>query len=144
MQDKLVKYGIIQSNVCPLCTTSPENIDHLYFECEYAKHMWAICQQVSSLENEARLIMNQFKSKTKITALANLVIGAVVWHVWKEKYLRISKQQKLTSMQRFQCLRQDILVLTQGIAWKDDKDAAKQNLLQNWVIPVRKIVNARG
>ena len=72
MKDKLVKYGIIQSNVCPLCTTSPENIDHLYFECEYAKHMWAICklklgltQQVSSLENEARLIRNQFKSKNK-------------------------------------------------------------------------------
>jgi len=33
-------------------------------------------------------------------------------------------------------LRQDILVLTQGIAWKDDKDAAKQNMLQNWVILV--------
>ena len=32
-KDRFTKVGIIQDNVCVLCNTQPETLDHLYFEC---------------------------------------------------------------------------------------------------------------
>ena len=142
-QDWLVKYGILQNNVCPLYKLCPETVDHLCFECNYAKYTWVVCklklgltQQVSVLVEEARVIMNQFSTKSKASALAKLALGAAVWHVWKVRNSRIFEHQELSSMHRSQKLRQDILVLVHGTSWKEDKDVAKAKLLQSWAIPV--------
>ena len=43
-QDKLIKFGVIQGNVCCLCNSQPETTDHLYFECSYSRYIWALCK----------------------------------------------------------------------------------------------------
>jgi len=61
-----------------------------------AKYLRILCklklglsQQTGTLLEEAKLIKSCFKDKSKTTALARLSLGAVVWHIWKEKNMRI-------------------------------------------------------
>jgi len=35
-KERLLKFGIIQENVCYLCNAAPETNAHLYFECSYS------------------------------------------------------------------------------------------------------------
>lgn len=39
-QDKLLKWGLIFSNLCLLCERSMENHDHLFFGCPYSDKVW--------------------------------------------------------------------------------------------------------
>ena len=90
----------------------------------------------SDLCDEERLLNLSFKTKSKATALARLVLAAAVWHLWKERNLRIFNQKSLTKIQRFNQLTQDISVLIQNCKWEDDQDVTKASLLQNWIISV--------
>ena len=78
IKDKLLNFGIIQSNICTLWNSCPETINHLFFDCSYSRYIWCLCrlkfglqQGINSLE-EARLIKNKFKTKCRTAALASL------------------------------------------------------------------------
>ena len=50
-KDRLLQLGIIQDNECPLCKSSPETIEHLYFECSYSGYIWTLCKLKLDLIN---------------------------------------------------------------------------------------------
>jgi len=50
--------------------------------------------QISSLHNEALLIQAKFKTKTKTSILAKMTLAATVWHIWKERNMRIFQLQQ--------------------------------------------------
>ena len=35
-RDKLVTMGVLTTNICPMCNTFPESIEHLYFQCPFS------------------------------------------------------------------------------------------------------------
>ena len=124
-----------------MCDTHAESIGHLFFECSYARYIWALCRlklglslQISDLHNEAKMIKSTFSSKSKTTALARLAFPAAVWHVLKERNMRIFNKSSLSKLHRFQKLNQGVLILLQSCNWDNDTDSTK--LLLNWCSPV--------
>jgi len=55
IRDKVVQFGIIQTNICPLCNILPEPINHLFFECSYASYIRALCKLKLRLSQTNRL-----------------------------------------------------------------------------------------
>lgn len=77
-------------------------------------------------------MVNSFKDISETTALARLVLTAVVWHLWKERNMRIFAKQCQTKLQRFQQLSQDLYSLIQSCKWKVDSDTVKASLRDDW------------
>jgi len=38
--EKLFKYGMIESSLCDFCSTRPESNIHLFWECTYVQPFW--------------------------------------------------------------------------------------------------------
>jgi len=71
-KDKLTQIGVIQGNICSLCNSQPETIDHLYFECSYSRYLWALCklklgmdQQINLLAEAAKVLRIPSRQKLK-------------------------------------------------------------------------------
>ena len=137
-KDKLHQWGILQNNTCVLCKLYPEAISRLFFDCRYTSYIWALCklkwglsQQISSLTIEAIMLNSTFRTKSQSTTLARLVLAAAVWHIWKERNLRIFQHKETKNTQRFLQLQRDVLTLLQESKWGEDSDKAKAEMLQN-------------
>ena len=88
--------------------------------------------QISSLHNEALLIQAKFKTKTKTSILAKMTLAATVWHIWKEKNMRILQLQQSNKIMVFRRLYEDIGLLLRTCNWKVDRDKAMKAILSNW------------
>ena len=76
------------------------------FDCRYTSYIWALCklklgmsQQISSLTIEPRMLNSTFRTKSQSTALARLVLASAVWHIWKERNLRIFQHKEIKNTQ---------------------------------------------
>jgi len=84
------------------------------------------------LYEEASLIQSKFHAKCKSTILAKNNIVAAVWHVWKERNLRIFQLESKHKIMVFQGLYEDIRLLQRTCNWKVDRNIEMQRILSNW------------
>ena len=97
-RDFLKVIGVTETDQCVLCHLGLESVEHLFLNTAY---VWTLCKlklglsgQIGSLQEEAHLIQDKFKDKTKSTVLEKLSLAASVWHIWRERNNRIFQQQQ--------------------------------------------------
>ena len=117
-RDFLPSLGIADTNICVLCNSAAESIHHLFSACPFSAYFWSLCrlklrifEPIETLQDEAVLIQSRFKRKRKISILANLLLSAVVWHIWKERNLRVFQLQSQHNITVFRWLYEDIRLL---------------------------------
>jgi len=73
-----------------LCDNAAERREHLFFSCTYSSFLWTLCKlklelntNISELEIEAQQVQQRFKSRTRESALSNLVdhFYGLQWHL---------------------------------------------------------------
>ena len=59
IKQRLLKWSMIADDVCPLCKTSSEDIEHLFFQCPVSQEIWTailsslqICRSVGTFSLE--------------------------------------------------------------------------------------------
>ena len=40
----LMQFGIINTDICVLCNSGSESVDHLFVSCSYSSYIWTICK----------------------------------------------------------------------------------------------------
>lgn len=99
-QDKLLNWGLIQTNSCALCKRFAENHDHLFFQCDYASKVWSnVLESLKSrlfTTNWQSTIdwlnsTRSWKSKLQKDAVC-FALSAIVYHIWKERNNRLFQQ----------------------------------------------------
>jgi len=137
----LTSLGIADNNICVLCNSADETIEHLFFECPFSAYLWSLCrlklkisEPIGTLQDEALLIQTRFKSKRKITILTKLSLSAVVWHIWKERNLRVFQLQSQHKIIVFCRLYEDIRLLMRTCHWKTGRHKQHLKVLSNWNI----------
>jgi len=137
-RQRLLNFGIINTNDCVLCNSQPETIEHLFFSCVSSSYIWKLCKLklglsqglIGSLLEEVILVKRRFSEKTKASLLAKHAIGAAVWHIWQERNRRIFRAQTMHKILVFRRLYEDINILIQTCSWKvNTKDLS---ILANW------------
>ncbi len=105
--DLLRKRGWIGPAMCVLCRRNAEWVEHLFFECSYARDFWrgllrdddsmfeALVAQPGTLAERLNRIMVRYKG-TKRTLLA-LGIVAGCWELWRERNDRIFNDRRFRS-----------------------------------------------
>ena len=83
-----------------------ESVDHLFFECIFAKSVWQKVQKICLLyrgdmcwQMEVQWWSVFLKGESFATQLRRLVLSATVWHLWQERNSRVFKQTSKTNVQ---------------------------------------------
>ena len=95
-RDKLQRYGLCSNITCVLCDVSDENIDHLFFQCDYSRFIWDNILNQSNLsyrgqpwEEYVEEISREWKGKSLRATLAKMSLGTVVYSIWRERNNRV-------------------------------------------------------
>jgi len=138
-RDYLKSLGIIDADMCVLYKVNQGSIHHLFFECPFSAYIWSPCKlklglagsPIGSIYDEALLIQSKFKAKAKSTILAKLILVAAVWHVWKERNLRVFQLQEQYKIMAFRKLYEDFKLLLRTCNWKSDRKRDMVVILSN-------------
>ncbi|XP_075083485.1 uncharacterized protein LOC142167226 [Nicotiana tabacum] len=95
-KDRLTKWGMNVDIKCHLCLTENEIVSHLFFECQFASNVWnkmlrwkGISRQAFRWKEELEWMINNCKGKSASSHIYRIAIAACIYHVWKERNLRI-------------------------------------------------------
>ena len=135
---RLRRCGIDVELRCVLCEGGVEEGDHLFFSCEFAQYLWALCKlrlgvrpMVETLLEECRFISRHFKRKRRISSLARILLGAVVWHTWRERNARIFQGVKKDKWLVFQEICAEIRLAIVKVSWKE-VTAREADIMERW------------
>ncbi|XP_056697358.1 uncharacterized protein [Spinacia oleracea] len=94
--DRLLKWKIVDSNVCPLCSCMPESTQHLFFECSYSAAIWSsvlACLQfhrpVSQLDNEVVLMTRAAKRTGDRFKLLLMFFAECLYGIWLQRNAKV-------------------------------------------------------
>ena len=94
-QDKLHKWGVINSISCDFSRANVEDRNHLFFECQFTAGIW---MRVLSLCGQSRLPRrseNEFcwatgcKGNCFCSVTKRIAWGATIYHLWRQRNARV-------------------------------------------------------
>ena len=98
-QDKLQKWGLINSNECVFCRANVENRNHLFFECQVTSGIWMRFLRLCGQNRIPRRWDNEFlwvigcKGKSLCSITKRIAWSASIYHVWRQRNARIHQNQ---------------------------------------------------
>ncbi|KAL1206221.1 hypothetical protein V5N11_018269 [Cardamine amara subsp. amara] len=86
--------GIQVPSSCLLCAIGTECMDHLFFQCEYAKEVWEFFFATTSfappLDFTNALLWSKAPSPNdKLSVICKLIFHASVYEIWKQRNARL-------------------------------------------------------
>jgi hypothetical protein len=124
--EQLMKKGILGPNICPLCMKNSENINHLFFSCEYSAQIWTDLlhkmgihrHPKSSFTLEVDSFIRSFTLHGPGTMLAFNSFRCAVWWIWKERCNRIFNGTIRSPIQTLTSILSDTRACMEGHQWK--------------------------
>ncbi|KAF5201754.1 hypothetical protein FRX31_008666 [Thalictrum thalictroides] len=90
--DVLVDDKVIQTSQCILCKQSRENVEHLFFDCQYTIKVWSemlkwfgIQRSVLKGKEEWRWIYNKCNKHVQSTHIFKAILSATLFELWEER-----------------------------------------------------------
>lgn len=90
-KNRLKRFGVVQDDLCYLCECNSETIDHLFFECGYARMCWNLLleglQLNSRFNNVSELdawLQKPVTGRVKATVIRSCVT-ALLYNIWRQR-----------------------------------------------------------
>ncbi|GAV92648.1 zf-RVT domain-containing protein [Cephalotus follicularis] len=139
--DKLLRFGVVQSSLCPFGCGQDETVDHLFFDCAFTKTVWSKVMKM----NNCRLPTSWNWNDTATWAVEHTVgnhfrfwirragLAASVYHCWRERNNRIFRQSAATTESILARIRSD--VADKAALNRSIRDSpANRSIVTNWDI----------
>ena len=94
-QDKLLKWGLTNSNSCVFCRANVEDRNHLFFGCHFTASIWLRILRLCGNTRMPRNWENEFlwvidaKGKSFCSITKRIAWGATIYHLWRQRNSRI-------------------------------------------------------
>ncbi|KAK4727170.1 hypothetical protein R3W88_032087 [Solanum pinnatisectum] len=85
-RDRLAQWGLADEVTCPLCQVSDEDIDHLFFQCYYAR---SIRRQNLNWQEEVRWAMRNMRGKNSMMQVYKMTLAGALYCLWIKRNCRI-------------------------------------------------------
>ena len=130
-QDKLLKWGLINSMSCVFCRENVEERNHLFFGCHFTAGIWMrvlrLCGNVRmprNWENEFLWVMGA-KGNSFISITKRIAWGATIYHLWRHRNSRIHENNYSSGETIFHLICNDVRLKVSGLQKVDDNHANK-------------------
>ena len=94
-QEKLIKWGLINSMSCVFCRAGIEDRNHLFFSCKFTAGIWRRILRLCGNYRIPRCWENEFlwvvgaKGKSFTSIIKRIAWGATIYHLWRQRNSRI-------------------------------------------------------
>ncbi|XP_020270900.1 uncharacterized protein LOC109846087 [Asparagus officinalis] len=118
-QDRLLRRGVIDSNICRLCSgVECETRKHLFFECAYSCEIWNRVMEWLGF-NWKSCYWNQLihwftvrlRGRGLKQKLKRLALIATIYYIWQERNARIFRQQSRNPDQMVKLIQTEIWII---------------------------------
>ena len=116
-QDKLLKWGLINSMSYVFCRANVEDRNHLFFGCHFTAGIWMrvlrLCgnfRMPRNWENEFLWIMGA-KGKSFISITKRIAWGATIYHLWRHRNNRIHENDYSSGDTIFHLICNDVRLI---------------------------------
>ncbi|XP_020256684.1 uncharacterized protein LOC109833427 [Asparagus officinalis] len=118
-QDRLMRRGTINSNICLLCAgTASETRNHLFFDCPFSREVWLAIMdwlRMTWQSCEWELLMNWFYTRQRgngfKTNVRRLALAATVYRLWIERNNRFFQKGVTGAAHLVKNIKFDILTI---------------------------------
>lgn len=142
-QEKLQNWGIYNVNRCPLCQKDNEDLQHLFFRCEFSKEVWYkavlmadINCDNSSWEELIKSMADECIQKNIGWVVKRLVLAACVYFLWQERNGRIFKEVQNSSQEVYNKVVDTVKCKLIGIVVKDSNNV--RYVEEKWQVKCRR------
>ena len=85
----------LSSDVCDVCNSGIEDLEHLIFLCDHSKYIWSLINNILNSSLEEQIQLNTIHSLLgirqdalynfdhKILKFINMILGVTRYHIWK-------------------------------------------------------------
>ncbi|XP_056685632.1 uncharacterized protein [Spinacia oleracea] len=94
--DRLLKWKVVDSNTCPLCSNQPESIQHLFFECGYSNVIWShvlrslqFTRPVGKFDCEMAWMMKAAKRSGDRFKLLLIYFAECIYGIWLQRNAKV-------------------------------------------------------
>ncbi|GJV22742.1 hypothetical protein Tco_1375437 [Tanacetum coccineum] len=131
-QDKLKAWDNVDpaTMTCSLCELQADSHEHLFFECNFSKHVWHRVKVIAGLPNSSdaiNSIMNDIipfsMRRTSKRIAAKLVVAASTYFIWQERNNRMFKKVKRSLDQVVDFIINSVRFKLMTCKWKKTKAA---------------------
>ncbi|XP_070050304.1 uncharacterized protein [Nicotiana tomentosiformis] len=105
-QERIACWANLEDMICPLCLRKNEDIDHMLFQCDYAKEIWNKLLQWQDVrrgagdwQTEVLWAIRYATGKKAHQETYRMVLAGGVYHIWQERNARIFKMQRRAAHQ---------------------------------------------
>ena len=140
-QEKLLKWGLINSMSCVFYRANVEDRNHLLFGCHFTAGIWMrvlrLCGNVRmprNWENEFLWVMGA-KGKSFIFITKRIAWGATIYHLWRHRNSRIHENDYSSGETIFHLICNDVRLKVSGLQKVDDNHA-NRTWCERWSFPL--------
>ncbi|XP_060209486.1 uncharacterized protein LOC132636576 [Lycium barbarum] len=102
-KDRLLKWGVTDNSICPLCEVEDESIDHLFFKYELSNGVWCKLlrwqgtnRPVMRWADAVVWMVANVNGKSAAAKMFRAVLAAAVYILWQERNQRVFQGKKRT------------------------------------------------
>ncbi|XP_019253947.1 PREDICTED: uncharacterized protein LOC109232647 [Nicotiana attenuata] len=99
-RDRLVRWGITNELLCPMCNVEEENMECLFFKCTYTATIWEkliqwmnVNRRPMELSQEIEWACNNVRGRSANAEIYRIALASCVYYVWQERNHRIFRAQ---------------------------------------------------
>ena len=140
-QEKLLRWGLINSMACVYCQANVEDRNHLFFQCQVTSRIWMrvlrLCGQYRlprRWENELLWVIS-CKGNSLCSITKRIALGASIYHLWRQRNAIVHENQFISVDSIFYLICNDVrLRIT---SFQDVADnPANRDLCERWRFPL--------
>ena len=86
-RDRMVRHGVINTDICPNCQINGETIEHVFFHCSYAMQVWRVFFGATGIQRFSHFsswIQKPAPGRFKQRVIQAAVV-AVLYHLWHQR-----------------------------------------------------------
>ncbi|XP_074313789.1 uncharacterized protein LOC141648982 [Silene latifolia] len=86
-RDRLMRMGVTQTNICFLCGTDAESVEHLFFQCDFSKRCKALLSEWLQMDIPEQQVLDWWiKYRNRSLIVKKIVVAAVItliYGIWR-------------------------------------------------------------
>ncbi|PWA42372.1 reverse transcriptase zinc-binding domain-containing protein [Artemisia annua] len=140
----MAKWGLYTVNRCPLCHNDNEDLQHLFFQCNFSSEVWSEAKEMAEINYEERnwqelirRFVNDCVNKNIGWVVRRLTLAASIYFIWQERNGRIFKDAHSSSKEVYNRIVENVKYKLNGITVKDSLNV--RNVEAKWKIKCKRL-----